>query len=147
MAISHSCWHCYWNFSYEGSYLPGVICNIVVKAHFGRSSFQMKCSTRSDISPLTCQMKWPRSDVSSNFQMRYPDQLSDIPPHNLSYEVTKIRCEFKFSDVVPKSAVKYTPITYQMKWSRSHISKNFQMQHPDRLSDIPPPVLTLSSQD
>ena len=26
------------NFIYEGSYLPGVICNIVVKAHFGRST-------------------------------------------------------------------------------------------------------------
>ena len=25
------------NFNYEGSYLPGVICNIVVKADFGRS--------------------------------------------------------------------------------------------------------------
>ena len=25
------------NFKYEGSYLPGVICNIVVKADFGRS--------------------------------------------------------------------------------------------------------------
>ena len=25
------------NFEYEGSYLPGVICNIVVKADFGRS--------------------------------------------------------------------------------------------------------------
>ena len=25
------------NFNYEGSYLPGVICNIVVKADLGRS--------------------------------------------------------------------------------------------------------------
>ena len=29
------------NFNYEASYLPGVICNIVVKAHFGRSISQM----------------------------------------------------------------------------------------------------------
>ena len=65
MAISHCYWHCYWNINHEGSYLPGVICNIVVKAHFGRSSLQMKCSTRSDIPP------------------------------NLSDEVTKIRCEMK----------------------------------------------------
>ena len=25
------------NFNYEGSYLPGLICNIVVQANFGRS--------------------------------------------------------------------------------------------------------------
>ena len=29
------------NFNYEGSYLPGVICNIVVKADFDRSPSQM----------------------------------------------------------------------------------------------------------
>ena len=29
------------NFNYEGSYLPGVICNIVVKADLGRSTSQM----------------------------------------------------------------------------------------------------------
>ena len=52
MAISHCYWHCYWNFNHEGSYLPGVICNIAVKAHFGKSSLQMKCSTWSDIHPL-----------------------------------------------------------------------------------------------
>ena len=26
------------NFNYEGSYLPGVICSIVIKADFGRST-------------------------------------------------------------------------------------------------------------
>ena len=52
MAISHCYWHCYWNFNHDGSYLLVVICNIVVKAHFGRSSLQMKCSTQSDIHPL-----------------------------------------------------------------------------------------------
>ena len=29
------------NFNYDGSYLPGVICNIVVKTDFGRSTLQM----------------------------------------------------------------------------------------------------------
>ena len=29
------------NFNYEGSYLPGIICNIVVKADLGRSTPQM----------------------------------------------------------------------------------------------------------
>ena len=29
------------NFNYENSYLPGVICNIVVKADLGRSTPQM----------------------------------------------------------------------------------------------------------
>ena len=33
-----------------------------------------------------CQMKWPRWDVSSNFQMQYPNELSDIPP-SVSNEV------------------------------------------------------------
>ena len=30
--------------------------------------------------PKTCQMKWPRSDVNSNFQMKYPDMLQDLSP-------------------------------------------------------------------
>ena len=29
------------NFNYEGSYFPGLICNIVVKANLGRSTPQM----------------------------------------------------------------------------------------------------------
>ena len=32
------------NFNYEGSYLPGVVCNIVVKADLGRSTPQRSAS-------------------------------------------------------------------------------------------------------
>ena len=110
MALSHCYCNYYWNFNYEGSYLSGVICNIVFTAHFGRSTFQMKCSTRSDIPPITCQMNQPRWYVSSNFQMKYPDKLSDI-----------------------------SPIPCQMKWPGSHVNSNFQMRYPDKLSDIPHP--------
>ena len=101
MANSHFYWYCFWNFNHKVSYLPDVICNIVVKAHFGRASFQMQHSTQSDIPPPkfvrrieqdemwdevhqissqlyppTCQMKWPRSDVRGSTQQC----LSDIPP-------------------------------------------------------------------
>ena len=41
---------------------------------------------------------------------RWSAQLGQIyPQHNLSDEVTKMRCEFTFSDEVPRSAVRYTP--------------------------------------
>ena len=140
MAISHHYWHCYWNFNHEGSYLPDVICNIVVKAHFGRSSLQMKSSTRSDIPPTTCQMKWPRSDVSSNFQMKYPNKLSDLSPQDLSVEVTKITCEFKFSDEVPRYAARFPPPKIA-RWSdQDEVHTEiiyefiFQMTWPDNLS-------------
>ena len=64
--------HCYWNFNYEGSYLPGVLCNIVVKLILMGNVFR-KSSQLGQVCPnITCQI-----------------------------EVTKIRCELKFSVEVP----------------------------------------------
>ena len=75
MPISHS--YCYWNFNHEASYLPDVTCNIVVKAHFGRSRFQMQHSTQSDIPPQISQKNWTRWDMRSST----PDKQSVIPPN------------------------------------------------------------------
>ena len=52
-----------------------------------RSSFQMKCLTRSRYTP------WYLSD-----------------------EVTKVRCEFTFSDEVPRSGIRYTSLVL-VRWS------------------------------
>ena len=60
--------------------------------------------------------------------------ISDIPPLKLSDEVTKMRCEFKFSDAVLKWAVRYTPL---LKWS-SHWNPSFQMKCSH--SEIPPKI-------
>ena len=73
--------------------MPGVICNIVVKAHFGRSSFQMKCSPRSDITPHNLSDEVTKIRCEFKFEIRYPDQLSDIPPNNFSNDVIKITYE------------------------------------------------------
>ena len=78
-----------------------------------RSNFQMKCS---DIPPATYQVKWLRWDVRWRTQIGcwiYPPQLvrwsdqdemwDEVPiwavrytPHNLSDDVTKMRCEMKY---------------------------------------------------
>ena len=108
MVILLCYWHWYENFNHKGSYLPGVICNIVVKAHFSRSSLHMKCSPRSDITPRIGEMKNPRSDV------RWSTQISCqiYPPDKFSDEVTKIRCELKYpdklSDIPPCANIEFS---------------------------------------
>ena len=100
LTISHCYWHCYWNFNHEASYLPDVICNIVVQAHFGRSSLQMQCSP-CQIYPLNLSDEVTKMRC----EMKYPNKQSVIPP-NLSDEVTKIRCEMKYPErlsVIPPS--------------------------------------------
>ena len=53
------------NFNYEGSYLQGVICNIVVKADLGRSP------GLSTLPVLTsCGQEWQLADL-----------LADLPPN------------------------------------------------------------------
>ena len=107
MAISHCYWHCFWNFNHKASCLPDVICNIVVKAHFGRSSFQMQHSTQSDIPLQIYHKNWTRWDV----RWSTPDKQLVIPP-NLSDEVTKIRCEMKYperlSDIPPSPNIEFS---------------------------------------
>ena len=48
------------NFNYEGSYLPGVICNIVVKADLGRSS------GRSPPVLTSSGQEWQLADLPAN---------------------------------------------------------------------------------
>ena len=107
--------------------------------------------------PTICQMKWQRLDV------RWCTQIGCqiYPLHNLSDEVTKIRCEMtcpdrlpdipptqlaRWSDQdlmwddVPRKAARYTPYTTcQMKWPRSdvrwHAQIGCQIYPPHNLSD------------
>ena len=64
------------NFNYEGSYLPGVICNIVVKADLGRSPGRSTPPT-----PLN----WHLVVKNGNFTLLLTSsgqewQLADLPP-------------------------------------------------------------------
>ena len=54
------------NFNYEGSYLPGLICNIVVKADLGRSA------GRSTPPVLTsCSQEWQLADLLADLPLWY----------------------------------------------------------------------------
>ena len=110
MAISHCYWHCYWNFNHEASYLPDVICNIVVQAHFGRSSLQMQCSPQSDIPPP----KYVRRIEQDEMWDEVHQISSQLYPPNLSDEVTKIRCEMKYpemlSDIPPSPNIDFSAL-------------------------------------
>ena len=108
MTISHCYWHFYWNFNHEASYLPDVICNIVVQAHFGRSWLPDAALNSVRYTPTQiCQKNWTRWDV----RWSTPDKQSVIPP-NLSDEVTKMRCEMKYperlSDIPPSPNIDFS---------------------------------------
>ena len=82
-------------------------------------------------------------------------KCSDIPPHNLSYEVTKMRCEVKYpdrlSDIPPTNlSDEVTKITCETNYpdrlsdiSPCNLSDEVtkircEMKYPNRLSDIAP---------
>ena len=74
-------------FNYEGSYLPGVICNIVVKADLGRSA------GRSTPPLLTsCGQEWQLADLPADLtplvltSSGQDWQLADYPP-NASWDI------------------------------------------------------------
>ena len=56
------------NVNYEGSYLPGVICNIVVKADLGRSASR---STPLVLTSMWSRLAIGRSSSRSTLQMHY----------------------------------------------------------------------------
>ena len=83
----------------------------------------------AQIYPLTttiCQMKWPRSDVTWCTQIGCQIYL---PTHNLSDEVTKIRCDMMYPDRLPDIPPENLSDTVTMM--------RCEMKYPDRLSDIP----------
>ena len=102
---------------------------IVVQAHFGRSRFQMQCSTQSDISPhLSDEVTKMRCE------MKYPDKQSVIPP-NLSDEMTKIRSEMKsperLSDIPPSTNIEFSGLAIShCYWHLVVKNGNFTLQLP-----------------
>ena len=72
------------NFNYEGSYLPGVICNIVVIADLGRSSGRstplVLTSSGQDWQLADLPADLPPKLTSSGQDWQLADLPADLPP-------------------------------------------------------------------
>ena len=67
------------NFTYEGSYLPGLICNIVVKADIGRSAGRF-----TPLLLTSCGQEWQLADLLADYPPVLTSsgqdwQLADLP--------------------------------------------------------------------
>ena len=78
------------NFNYEDSYLPGLICNIVVKADLGRSAgrstLQVLTSSGQDWQLADLPADLPPVLTSSGQDWQLADLPADLPP-NASWDI------------------------------------------------------------
>ena len=67
----------------------------------------------SDVTPLNTPQVLVRCSDQYKMWDEVPDKLSDIPPENLSDEVTNIRCEMMYPDQLSD----IPPPTELVRWS------------------------------